>query len=217
MSFSARGGYEYYVTFIDDYSIYEYVYLMNHKSETFDKFKEFREEVEKGLPVKELRSDRGGEYLFDEFLRIWGCMTYVLDKDARKLDSWIELCMFVGYPKGINGGLFYNSKEQTVIVSTHATFLEESYMNGFKPRSKEVLEKISRNIQNLTEKVVELTLNNRPTNGHQHREHHHSERVSRKPEFFQSSKNISNTESVEKEDDDTLTYDEVMRSADSKL
>ena len=46
-STQARGGYEYYVTFIDDYSRYGYVYLMHQKSETFVKFKEFYAEVEK--------------------------------------------------------------------------------------------------------------------------------------------------------------------------
>ena len=51
-----RGRYEYYVTFIDDYSRYGYVYLMHRKSETFDKFKEFRVEVKKqlGIPIKSL-------------------------------------------------------------------------------------------------------------------------------------------------------------------
>ena len=43
----ARGGYEYYVTFIDDYSRYGYIYLMCRKSETFEKFKEFRAVAEK--------------------------------------------------------------------------------------------------------------------------------------------------------------------------
>ena len=42
MNVSARGGYEYYVTFIDDYSRYGYIYLMHRKSETFEKFQEFR-------------------------------------------------------------------------------------------------------------------------------------------------------------------------------
>ena len=37
----ARAGYEYFVTFTDDASRYGYVYLMRHKSETFEKFKEF--------------------------------------------------------------------------------------------------------------------------------------------------------------------------------
>ena len=46
MSMQARGGYLYFVTFIDDYSRYGYVYLMKYKSETFEKFKEFRAEVE---------------------------------------------------------------------------------------------------------------------------------------------------------------------------
>ena len=43
----ARGGFEYFVTFTDDYSRYGYVYLMTRKSEAFDKFKEFKAEVEK--------------------------------------------------------------------------------------------------------------------------------------------------------------------------
>ena len=65
----ARGGYEYFITFIDDYSRYGYVYLMQRKSETFEKFKEFRAEVENqlGKTLKALRSDRGGEYLDIEF------------------------------------------------------------------------------------------------------------------------------------------------------
>ena len=69
MSTSARGGYEYFITFIDDYSRYGYIYLMCHKSEVFDKFKEYKVEVEnhRGKSIKSLRSDRGGEYLLSEF------------------------------------------------------------------------------------------------------------------------------------------------------
>ena len=47
VSVQARRGYEYFVTFIDDYSRYGYVYLMQRKSETFRKFKEFLAEAEK--------------------------------------------------------------------------------------------------------------------------------------------------------------------------
>lgn len=69
LSVQARGGYEYFVTFIDDYSRYGYVYLMHKKSETFGKFKEFMAEAEKqlGKSLRTLRSDRGGEYLDTEF------------------------------------------------------------------------------------------------------------------------------------------------------
>ena len=42
---------------------------MKHKSETFEKFKEFQSEVEnhRNKKIKFLRSDRGGEYLSNEF------------------------------------------------------------------------------------------------------------------------------------------------------
>ena len=42
---------------------YGYVYLMKHKSETFEKFKEFKNEVQNqlGKSIKAIRSDRGGE------------------------------------------------------------------------------------------------------------------------------------------------------------
>ena len=42
---------------------------MRHKSETFEKFREFQNEVEnqRDKKIKALRSDRGGEYLSLEF------------------------------------------------------------------------------------------------------------------------------------------------------
>jgi hypothetical protein len=49
MSTYTRNGDRYFIMFIDDYSRYGYVYLMRHKSESFEKFKEFRTEVENQL------------------------------------------------------------------------------------------------------------------------------------------------------------------------
>ena len=65
----ARGGYEYFITFTDDYSRYGYVYLMRRKSKSFEKFKEFKAEAEWKLDkhIKSLRSDWGGKYLSGEF------------------------------------------------------------------------------------------------------------------------------------------------------
>jgi hypothetical protein len=65
MSTTARGGFQYFITFTDYLSRYGYVYLMKHKFETFEKVKEFQNEVEnqRGKKIKALRSDRGGEYL----------------------------------------------------------------------------------------------------------------------------------------------------------
>src|SRR3954471_21361798 len=70
MSVSTRGGYRYFLTFTDDLSRYGYIYLMKHKSETFEKFKEFQNKVEnhRNRKIKFLRSDRGGEYLSYDFL-----------------------------------------------------------------------------------------------------------------------------------------------------
>ena len=63
MSVEARGGYRYFLIFIDDLSRYGYIYLMTHKSESFEKFKEFQCEVEnhRNKKMKFLRSDHGGE------------------------------------------------------------------------------------------------------------------------------------------------------------
>jgi hypothetical protein len=41
MSVATRNGYRYFVTFTGDLSRYAYIYLMKHKYETFEKFKEF--------------------------------------------------------------------------------------------------------------------------------------------------------------------------------
>jgi hypothetical protein len=41
MSITTHNGYRYFVTFTDDLSRYVYIYLMKHKSGTFEKFKEF--------------------------------------------------------------------------------------------------------------------------------------------------------------------------------
>ena len=69
MSTTARGGYEYFITFTADLSRYGYFYLMKHKSEASEKFKEFQSEVQKqlGKKIKFLRSDLGGEYMSHEF------------------------------------------------------------------------------------------------------------------------------------------------------
>ena len=64
-----RIRYCYFLTFTNDLSRYGYIYLMKHKSETFEKFKEFQSEVEnqRNKKIKFLQSDRGGEYLSYEF------------------------------------------------------------------------------------------------------------------------------------------------------
>nr|GEZ37409.1 hypothetical protein [Tanacetum cinerariifolium] len=66
----SRQGASYFVTFTDDFSRCGYVYLLKHKHEVFETFKVFQKEVENqlGKTIKSLRSDRGGEYMSQEFL-----------------------------------------------------------------------------------------------------------------------------------------------------
>nr|GEU93343.1 putative zinc finger, CCHC-type [Tanacetum cinerariifolium] len=58
------GGHKSFITFIDDYLRYMYLFLINEKSELVDMFKTFKAKVENQLDnkIKAVRSDRGGEY-----------------------------------------------------------------------------------------------------------------------------------------------------------
>ena len=55
-------GYDSFITFIDDYSRYGYIYPIKERTEALDKFKIFKAEVENqhNLKIKIVRSDRGG-------------------------------------------------------------------------------------------------------------------------------------------------------------
>ncbi|RVX05262.1 Retrovirus-related Pol polyprotein from transposon TNT 1-94 [Vitis vinifera] len=57
-------GQQYFITFIDDYSLYGYLYLIHEKSQSLDVFKNFKAEVENQLSkkIKVVRFDHGGEY-----------------------------------------------------------------------------------------------------------------------------------------------------------
>ena len=67
-------------------------------------------------------------------IRIWGASAHVLNQKSDKMDSRTEVCMFIGYPKGTRGGIFYSTKDKKVLIRTHATFLEHDYMKIINPR-----------------------------------------------------------------------------------
>ncbi|KAH6785263.1 hypothetical protein C2S51_037718 [Perilla frutescens var. frutescens] len=75
-------------------------------------------------------------------IRIWGSPAHVLDKEADKLAPRTDVRLFVGYPRGTKGGLFYSPKDQKIIVSANARFLEEDYVINHKPRSHIILEEL---------------------------------------------------------------------------
>nr|KAJ0192854.1 hypothetical protein LSAT_V11C800443070 [Lactuca sativa] len=68
------GNKEYIVTFIDDSSRFCYVYLLHSKNEALEKFKVYKTEVELqlGISIKCLRTNRGGEYMDSEYFQSVG-------------------------------------------------------------------------------------------------------------------------------------------------
>uniref|UniRef100_A0A2N9EK90 CCHC-type domain-containing protein n=1 Tax=Fagus sylvatica TaxID=28930 RepID=A0A2N9EK90_FAGSY len=60
----SKGGAQYFMSFIDDYSRKAWVYFLKNKSEAFAKFKIWKAEVENqtGRKIKCLRTDNGTEY-----------------------------------------------------------------------------------------------------------------------------------------------------------
>ena len=65
----ARHGASYFITFIDDFTRYDHVYLISHKSEALSCFMKYVNLVENQLDktIKALRTDRGREYLSEHF------------------------------------------------------------------------------------------------------------------------------------------------------
>ena len=58
MCAQGRGGYEYFITFIDNYSGYGYVYLMHHKSELLKSFENIRLRVGRPYQAASVSSRR---------------------------------------------------------------------------------------------------------------------------------------------------------------
>ena len=70
MKIVSLDGSKYFLLITDDYSRMSWVYFLKAKSEAFESFKIFKAMVEKqsGLYVRALRTDRGGEFLSNEFI-----------------------------------------------------------------------------------------------------------------------------------------------------
>ncbi|XP_052725874.1 retrovirus-related Pol polyprotein from transposon TNT 1-94 isoform X3 [Vigna angularis] len=72
-------GFQYFVTFIDDYSRCTWLFLMKNRSELFSIFQSFFNEIKTqfGVSIRNLRSDNGREYLshpFKQFMASHGIL-----------------------------------------------------------------------------------------------------------------------------------------------
>ncbi|CAL8990723.1 unnamed protein product [Prunus brigantina] len=70
MQIASMSENRYFLLFIDDYTRMAWVYFLRNKSNAFECFKKFKAmtELQSGHKVKSLRSDRGGEFMSNEFL-----------------------------------------------------------------------------------------------------------------------------------------------------
>ena len=66
---STLGGSRYFLLIIDDYTWLIWVAMLQQKSDAFEAFKRFKTlaETEKGVKLRALRTDRGGEFTSTEF------------------------------------------------------------------------------------------------------------------------------------------------------
>lgn len=71
MNIQDRGGFEFFVNFIDYCSKYGYICLLHYTSACIDKFKEFNTETDKqrGEHINTLQLERDGEFLSVEFIK----------------------------------------------------------------------------------------------------------------------------------------------------
>jgi transposase InsO family protein len=69
MPIESRGGAKYFLTFIDDKSRKTWIYFLHLKSQSLEKFKIFKNQIENltNERILTLRSDNGGKYLSKQF------------------------------------------------------------------------------------------------------------------------------------------------------
>ncbi|KAK1678385.1 hypothetical protein QYE76_039233, partial [Lolium multiflorum] len=238
MSVASRGGYRYVLTFTDDLSRYGYIYFMKHKSETFEKFKEFQSEVENQqtaaftlnrAPSKSVETTPY-ELWFGKkpklsFLKVWGCDAYVKKLQPDKLEPKAEKCVFIGYPKETIGYTFYHRSEGKIFVAKNGSFLEKEFLTkevtGRKVELDEVDEPslIDQSSAVPEEVPVQPTPIGEEANDDDHEtsneeatEPRRSTRERTTPDWYDPCLNVM---IVDDNDEDPATYEEAMMSPDS--
>ncbi|GKB92018.1 retrotransposon protein, putative, ty1-copia subclass [Tanacetum coccineum] len=138
-------------TLSGDFSRYGYVYLIKHKSDTFEVFKRYQNEVENQLGRKIKVSKSPFEMWKGKrpslgHIKIWGCEVFVRREAQDKLEARSKKCLFVGYPKESFGYLFYKPKDNVVFVARRGVFLEREMISKEDSGSKIDLEEIQESV-----------------------------------------------------------------------
>ncbi|CAM8987589.1 unnamed protein product [Rhodiola kirilowii] len=107
----SHGGKRYFMSLIDDFTRRSWVYLLAHKSEAFETFKNWKMMVENLSGQKNGLAERFNRTLLErvrcmliqsdeyDMLRIFGCAAYATVKQS-KLEPRALKCVFIGYPDG---------------------------------------------------------------------------------------------------------------------
>ncbi|GJZ78530.1 retrotransposon protein, putative, ty1-copia subclass [Tanacetum coccineum] len=151
----SRQGASYFITFMDDYSCYGYIYLLKHKQEVFEMFKLV--ELSSSLHLQTRHFERRNRTLLDMVrsminlttlpFSFWdyalesaarilnmvptkkGCEALVKQDTSDKLQQRPVKCIFIGYPKEMMGYYFYLPPENKIVVARYAEFLEKNLIS----------------------------------------------------------------------------------------
>ena len=63
------------------------------------------------------------------FLKVWGCDAYVKKLQPDKLETKLEKCVSIGYPKETAGYTFYHRSEGKTFVAKNESFLEKEFLS----------------------------------------------------------------------------------------
>ena len=126
------GGKGYFVTFTDDYSRFVWVRFIRYKSEVFQKFRDLVKELEKGTgrKLKALRSDRGGEFLSNEFQQ------YMKRRGIRHQLTTADSPQQNGVAERMNRTLTEKARTMIAAANIPKTFWAEAIANAAYVRNR---------------------------------------------------------------------------------
>nr|GEV49659.1 putative zinc finger, CCHC-type [Tanacetum cinerariifolium] len=193
----SRQGANYFVTFTNDFSRYGYVYLLKHKHEVFETFKEhgiITHRTPPYTPQNNGLSERRNRTLIDMVRSMMSQTTlqksfwdYALETTARilnmvptkkrdtltkpdKLDPRSFKCIFIGYPKETMRYSFYNPSENKVFIAQNAEFFKSKLLDLKASGSVEDLELIQKEDTNPS---VDTSLNHKEDDQETNEPHGH--------------------------------------------
>ncbi|GJY07048.1 retrotransposon protein, putative, ty1-copia subclass, partial [Tanacetum coccineum] len=139
----SRQGASYFITFMDDYSRYGYVYLLKHKHELTPPYTPQHNDMseKRNRTLDMVRSMMNlitlslsfWDYALESATRILnmvptkkGYEALVKRDTADKLQQRSVKCIFIGYPKETMGYYFYFPPENKIVVARYAEFFEQT-------------------------------------------------------------------------------------------